>query len=195
MTNEVAIIEKEINPIVAQAKKLVIAGEKDMTVATEVLSRLNIACDKTKERLDTIIKPAKEGIKAAEAIYKPFINEAKEAIELIRDKMSDYQTTETMKSRAEEEKIAARVKEGKGNLSVESAVAKIADIDKPVEKVVAQSGSLKFREDEVFEIMDKTLVPMEYLVVDEVAVRKAMKAGMKLSGVRYFMKMIPINNR
>ena len=72
------------------------------------------------------------------------------------------------------------MKEGKGNLKLETAVSKIAEIDKPLENISVDSGSLKFREDEAFEIIDKKKVPMEYLVVDEVAFRKAMKAGVKL---------------
>ena len=66
---DIAVIEKEINPIVNSAEKIVIAGEKDMKEATEILSKLNLASDKTIERLETITKPAKASIKAAEAVW------------------------------------------------------------------------------------------------------------------------------
>ncbi len=192
---EIAKIESELNPLLERAKTLTIKSQKDMAVVTEELSKLNIMKDRATKQMETITLPAKETIKAAEAIWKPFINAAKEAIENLREKASDYQTAETLKAREEEAKIANRVKEGKGNLSFETAEKKMAGIDRPAEKVMTQSGSVSFVETEQFEVEDLSKVPLEYHVADEVKIRAAMKAGQKLPGIRYFMKMVPRNKR
>lgn len=192
-TKEVAVIEKELNPMLAKAKELVITGPKDMERATEYLSQLNLAKDKVTERMETITLPAKETIKAAEAIWKPFINMAKDAIQLLRDKQSIYQTEQVRIAREKEAKIAERVT--KGNLKIETGVRKMTEIDRPQEEVVAESGKVNFREDECFEVVDITKLPVKYIVANEVEIRKAMKAGIKLDGVRYFTKMVPINRR
>jgi hypothetical protein len=193
--NEVAIIEKELNPMLEQARTLVIKSSSDMKKATEYLSQLNLAKDKVTDRMETITKPAKQTIKAAEAVWKPFITAAKEAIELIRENMSEYQTEQTRLAREEEEKIASRVGQGKGKLKYETAVQQIENVDKPVDKVMTESGSVKFREDEVFEVIDITLLPVEYILPNEVKIRAAMKDGKKLPGVAYSTKQVPINTR
>lgn len=194
-SKEVAVLEKEVSPIVNEATAIEIKNDKDMKVATEILSRLNIARDRTIEKMETITKPQKEAIKAAESIFKPFIVKAKSAIDIIRDKMSSYQTEKIEAARKEEAKIAARIGEGKGKLKIETAVEKMKDIEKPAETVIAESGSLKFREDLVYEIEDLSKIPLDYLIPDEVKIRKAMKAGIRLPGVKYSTKMVPINSR
>ncbi len=195
MSTEIKVIEKEINPMLLKASKLTIKGVDDMKEATEYLSQLNIAKDRVVDRMETITKPAKEVIKSAEAVWKPFINAVKEAIEDIREKMSDYQTQSILKAREEEAKIANRIGEGKGKLKLETASNKIAEIEKPEAKINVESGSLKFREDQCFEVEDISQLPQEYLLANEIKIRSALKAGIKLKGVRYYTKMVPINTR
>lgn len=193
--NEVAILEKELNPILEKAKLLSIKNPDDMKIATEELSKLNLAKDKVIEKMETITQPAKATIKAAGAIWKPFIVMAKEAIENIREKMSEYQTAETIRVREEEGKISDRTGDGKGKLKFETAVRKIGEIDRPADKVVSDSGSLNFREDKQFEIIDVTMLPHEFILPNEIKIRAVMMVGTELPGVRYFMKMVPINTR
>lgn len=190
---EITVIERELNPMLVKAKDLSIQGTKDMTVATEYLSQLNLAKDKVTERMETITLPAKETIKAAEAIWKPFINMAKDAIQLIRDKQSAYQTEQVRIVREKEAKIAARV--SSGNIKLDTGVRKIGEIEKPVEEIYTDSGNVKFREDQCFEVMDVSKLPVKYVVANEVAIRIAMKAGIQIEGVRYFTKMVPVNRR
>lgn len=192
-TKEIAVIEKELNPIVKKATDLVISTPKDMEKANEALSQLRIAQGKVTEKMETITLPAKETIKAAEAIWKPFITSAKNAIQIIRDKMSEYQTVEVERARIEEEKLAARVGEGKGKLKAETAVAKMGEIDTPADKIESASGKTGFREDQQFEVINILAVPSEYIMANEPKIRIAMKAGIKLKGVRYFTKQVPIN--
>lgn len=192
-TQEITVIKRELNPMLVKAKELSIQGLKDMEVASEYLSQLNIAKDKVTERMETITKPAKETIKAAEAIWKPFVNMAKDAIQLIRDKQSAYQTELVRIAREKEEKIAERV--AKGNLKLDTGIKKIGEIEKPVEEIYTDSGKVSFREDECFEIVDISKLPTKYVLPNEVAIRIAMKAGIKVEGVRYFTKMVPVNKR
>lgn len=192
-TQEIMVIEKELNPMLLKAKDLNIRGLKDMEVATEYLSQLNLAKDRVTERMETITVPAKETIKAAESIWKPFINMAKDAIQLIRDKQSAYQTEQVRIVREKEAKVAARV--ASGNIKLDTGVRKMGEIEKPVEEIYTDSGNVKFREDKCFEVVDVSKLPVKYVVPNEVAIRIAMKAGIKIPGVRYFTKMVPVNKR
>ncbi len=188
-------VEKKINPIVSKVESLEIKSEADMKTAAEYLFDLSAAEKMVTARMETITKPAKEAIKAAEAIWKPFITQSKKLIQIIRDKQSEYQTEKIRIQREEENKIAKRMGEGKGKLKVETAMRKIDEVEKPSSKISVDSGSTGFREEKCFEVMDITMLPHEYVLPNEVKIRSAMKGGIELSGVRYFTKMIPVNKR
>lgn len=192
---EIAVIEKELNPMIAKATKLSIEDAKDMRTSAEMLSQLNLARDKVTERMETITKPAKETIKAAEAIWKPFVMMAKEAIEVIRSKQSAYQTEQVRLAREEEEKIAARQREGRGGLKFETAVRKIEEIERPDEYIVVASGSLKFREMKKLKITDSSVIPDKFWIIDETMVTNALKGGENVPGAELESVQIPVNSK
>lgn len=194
--NNLAVtIEKQIHPLVKSAEKLEIVDAKGMKEATEQLSQLNKLGDKIQAEKEKVTKPLNEALKAERARWKPVETVYEEAIEIIRGKMSEYQTNEIKKQREEEARIAARVGEGKGKLKVETAVKKIDEMERVDEKVNSESGMVKFREDKVLKIMDETLIPREYLMLDEKKILATLKAGGKVLGAVLETKMVPLNYR
>lgn len=193
--NVVKVLEKEIVPFIKKADSITISSANDMTKASEILSVVNKYADTVKERKESVTKPLNTALKAARALFSPLEDKLDGAISSIRSAMITYQTEQKRIADAEAKKIADRIGDGKGKLQIATAVAKIEAIDRPEEKIIVESGSIKFRTDKKFEIMDKTLVPMEYHEIDQVKVRIAMKAGIELPGVRYYEEQIPINSR
>jgi len=192
---QVAVIEKEMAPIVKQAISMKIANPNDMTEATEVLSKLNIFSDRMQEEKERITKPANEILKAERSRWKPLETMYDNATTHLRSLISAYQTEQVRKQREEEAKIAARVGEGKGKLKIETAVRKMGEVDAPLEKVSTESGMLKFREDKKLKITDAAKIPREYLVVDEKKVLEALKAGIEVKGAEIELIQVPINFR
>lgn len=194
--NEVAVVlQKEISPIVESARGLEIVDAKGMGVGTEMLSRLNQFNDRVVEEKEKITKPLNEALKVERARWKPIEDVVGSAIAVVRDKLSAYQTTEVLRAREEEKRIAERVGEGKGKLKVETAVRKLGEIEVAEDKVMSDSGMVKFREDKVLVIVDEKLIPREYLVVDEKSVRSALLAGKTVAGAVLEVKMVPLNFR
>lgn len=193
--DKLAVIEKEISPIVAKAQALTIKDEKSMTGGAELLSTLNLRLDKIVEEKEKITKPLNEALKVERARWKPFETVLDEAISLIRKKMGTYHTEQTRLANEEEARIVARVGEGKGHLKAETAVRQMEDIDRPAGAVAAASGMVKFKTVKVFEVMDLTMLPIEYHLANEVAIRKAMNAGIELAGVKYSTEQRPDNYR
>jgi len=192
---QVAVIEKEMAPIVKQAISMKIANPNDMTEATEVLSKLNIFSDRMQEEKERITKPANEILKAERSRWKPLETMYDNATTHLRSLISAYQTEQVRKQREEEAKIAARVGDGKGKLKIETAVKKIEELDAPIEKVSTESGMLKFREDKKLKITDASVIPRMYLVVDEKKVLEALKAGIEVKGAEIELIQVPINFR
>lgn len=191
---EAEIVKKEI-VVVEDAKKLKITSEKGMEKGAEILSVLNKNNDNVTAILKSITAPAKESVKAAESVFKPYIKMYEDAIDKVRGMMSEYQTEKVRIADEEAAKIAARQGEGKGKFSRETVIAKLGDIERPESKIAAASGSVAFRTDPTFEVVDISKLPVKYILPNDVEIRAAMKAGIQLPGVKYGTKQTPINNR
>lgn len=188
---EIAVIQKKVSPIVREASLISVTDAASMAIASEMRSKLKAIEKEVVGDKEKLTKPLKQVVKDITAKYAPFENELDNALLIITNKMSTYQTAELKRAQEEEEKIAARVGEGKGKFKMETAVSKIEEIDKPDSKV----GNTKFRTDKKFEVMDITLVPYEFVLPNEVAIRKAMIEGVEVAGVRYYEVQTPVNTR
>lgn len=196
MTNkEVAVIERKLNPIQEQIRDIEVIDEKSERQAAELLSKLNLVGDAMKEKKAKVYDPAWATVVAIRAEWKPKEEMLESAIKLIRRKMNDYRTEAKRIADEAAAKIAARVGEGKGKLKIDTAVRQIDEIDRPTGAVATTVGVVKYKTTPKFEVMDLTLVPIEYHLANEVAIRKAMLADQKLPGVRYFEEQVPLNFR
>jgi len=190
---EIKKLELAIKPVLAKAWSVTIKGDSDMRYAVENLSSLNRYLDEVTSQREAITKPLTAALKSARALFKPIEERLGGAIGSVRAEMSRYQTLEVVRVENEASKIAKRVGEGRGKIGIETAVRKIGEIDGVASSVIGDNGMVKFRSVRKFEILEVDKVPREYMVVDEIAVRKAMLAGIKIAGVRYFEEQV-VNN-
>ena len=181
--------------ILKDIQTIEITSKETMEEATVLLSRINRKWDEMKEEKERVTKPLNEALKAERARWKPMEDKAKEAVQEIKDKMTSYQLEVEAAAKIAEEKISNRVKAGKGNLSLETAVKKMEEVEQADNKVKTEEGSVQFVKIPDFEVMDVTLLPMEYILPNEVAIRKAMREGKKLTGVRYYESTQVRNSR
>lgn len=208
-------IKKEATPAIRAAESLRVTTET-MPEATRLLSVLNRTNDALTESKELLTKPLNTALKEIRSRYKPLEADLAEAIDMVRGKMSQYQTQAKRESDAEAAKIAARVAPGRGNLSPETATKKIADITMPAKEVHSDEGVVKFKTVSKVEITPLTTLcndaeAVEYLrahlvellaqgllVWDEVAVRKNVlgaRDDRHLRGVRYYQEQVPENIR
>lgn len=191
----VTVYQNRITPLVEDARRIKITNEGEMNYATDVLSKLNQINDAITTEKERVTKPLNEALKAERARWKPLEDMYGEAIALIRKGMSTYQTAETKRIAGEEAKLVARVGDGKGKLKASTAVKKMEEIERPQEKVMAKSGMVKFRTDYVLKIVDEGKIPAKFLVVDQLAVKAALKSGEKVPGALLEEVQTPINFR
>lgn len=194
-SKELAIIEKDIKPIIDRSGVITIKDDKTMAEASELRTTLKAFEKRVVADRESMTKPLKLVVKNITARFEPIETAIDTALSAVTYGMSNYQTMKQKESDDEAARIAARVAPGKGNLSVETAAKKIANIDTPAAVVSTASGSTKFRTDKKFEVLDVSKLPKEYIMPDEVAIRRAMISGTELPGVRYFSVQIPINSR
>jgi hypothetical protein len=193
--NALKKIETTIAPLVAEARELKVANDEDLKDATTLLSKMNTIIDNVEAEKDKVLSPLKQAMKAEQDRWKPIELMYKGPIEYVRSVISAYQTAKTKAAKLEEAKIASRMGEGRGKLSLETAVKKMGEIDQPEKKVETVHGSITFRTDEVLKVVDPSKVPQKYFKLDEKAVLDALKAGVVVPGAELEEVQVPINRR
>lgn len=171
-----------------------ITNNEDLKTAVDYLSTYNSINDKLQEEKNKVMRPLLDAVQAERKRWKSVEDELEEKITTLRSLISKYQTEQKKLIEEKENKITARIGEGKGKIKIETAIAQI-EKNKIEEKIVTNSGSVKFRTIQKFEITNIELLPKEYLLPNETAIREAMKKDVKLPGVRYYEEEQVINNR
>ena len=194
LDKEVAVHQKQSNAMVERAETMEIDSPATMEEATEILSQANKALDAAKEKKDEVMRPALDVVAAERKRWKPLEDILGGVVKSIRGKMSAYQTMMIQKKEAEDAKIAARVKSGKGNLKPETAIAKMEE-NTPDKKVETESGTVGFKAKKQLKIVDESKVPREFLIVDEKAVFEALTSGNPVAGCEIEIIQVPINRR
>lgn len=216
---EVAVVEKKMYPLVEKALSFKsIEGEADMEAANILLSTMKDIAKQAEEKKERIIGPAKAIVKEQNSIYKPFEDRYKQGIEYMRGLMGAYQTKMIAAAKIKEDKIANRIAPGKGNLSIEKGMEKMAEVERPQKVVSSSVGTTKFKphpkvtivplhkaldsdkayrnDQQHFAFQISKFIDMGLIVWDEVAVRKLVIAEKKseLPGVTFEIVQIPVNS-
>jgi hypothetical protein len=194
-TKSLVPMQKKVSALATQVESLEIVDAASMQSGVVILSNINKYLDSIKESKEKLTKPAMETLKNIREMFKPLEQDFGVQKENLRQKMSLYQTQEVARVREEEAKIAARVKEGRGNLSIDTAVKKIEAIETVDKTVNTDVGTVQFVETKLFEVVDLSKVPIQYHLPNETEIRKAMKEGKELEGIRYYTQMVPRNYR
>ena len=192
---EIKQYQKKAETLLTKAEAIVIDSVESMKEGTELLSLINKNVDSIKGEKEKITKPLNEALKAERGRWKPVEDLLKPLIIGLRAKMNEYQTKMIKEQEAEEAKIAARMKKGKGNFKADTAIRKMGEVDAPDAKVEADAGSVGFRRKEILKITDEKLIPGRYRVVDEDAVFAALKDGKTVAGAILDFEMVPVNKR
>ena len=195
MKKELQINEPDLTPVITKAKELTIASNDDLPNATEILSQLNRENDRIEADRVKLTAPLNATLKEINGRYKPLRELLEASIRGVREKMSRYATL-AVKAREEAElKLSERIGEGKGKLKMETAERKISELENVDKTVDTGDGKATFIEVEKFEVVDLAKVPVEYLLANDVAIRKAMKEGVRVEGVRYWKEQSVRNTR
>lgn len=193
---EITVIEKSLTPVIKQAEELKITNSEELKASVELLTTLNQWNDRVTEDKEKLTKPLNATLKEIRGRYKPLEEQLETAITSVRSQMTSYQT-QALKDRQDAEmKIAERVGEGKGHLKIETAVKQIEGLEAVESSVVGvDDGAVAFVEVKKFEVVDLSLLPLEYHLSNESKIRFVMKEGTELPGVRYWTEQSPRNFR
>ena len=178
---DLAPIKDETKNIFDQAKSLTIKTEDDLIVAADNLKQIKTVAARVKEFKEKFTKPANEILKTARTIFAPFESVCEEAEKEVKRKMLVFNQAQEKKAEKKTETIMGKVADGK--MSVEKAAEKI-EAAAPKTSVQGNVGAIQYRTVKKVVIESPELLPREYLIPNEVMIRKAALAGVQIAGVK-----------
>ena len=187
-TNEIAIIRREAGGLVDTARGLVIIDEEGAGNANELLVFITNAKRKLEEQRVFLVKPLNDHVKDINAAFKGWVEPLDTANAVVRRKMLDFQQ-EQEALRAEAQQLEQERLEQEDDFPDFAPVFIQEPIPAVPRSIKGDSGSTSVRKTWTFEVTDETLVPREYLVVDEGVISLAIRKGIRdIPGVRIFQQ-------
>ncbi len=187
---------KELTTAKAQATKattaaneLVISDEAGLTFAADLLAKIKTVQAFVKEQSDKIMVPlrearakALEAMRAEEERWEPLSNDLTAAERIVKNKGLEYKKKKD--AEAETERLRILKAQDTGEIKKETTVQKKLEAIEHVATTVTGSkgGGMQFKKVPKLFITDKSLIPLEYMYVDEPAVKAAIKAGQVVPG-------------
>lgn len=166
---------------------IVVTNDEDAERATNVVKEAKEFRLMVEKERDEYVAPAKQIIENAKRVYDPIINQVKVAEQKVRNAIQFYLVEKEKKRKIEEDKIAAKVEVGK--LKPETAVRKLENLGESKKSVSTGGATLGIRKTKDIKVVDESLIPKEYWVVDLVKVRKVALAGVEIPGVKVVEKI------
>lgn len=196
-----------------QAKRIFITDAVSYDSAISFLKEVNTKLKDFKSQREKYIKPMKDSIKAIDDKLKEPIKLLEDTDAVLRQKLNSYLSEVRKKEeerlllerkKAEEEALKEidhledakryageydevtqraiqRTIENKQNKAIEATVSN--------EKINLSTSNASVSMVWDFEIIDKSQIPLEYLKIDEVAIRNAIRNGERdIAGVKIFLK-------
>lgn len=185
-TKQLTVLEKAVTPVVAEASALVIIGTDTLTLASTLRENIKRVQKDIEADKETLWRPIKIALDEVSSRYAPFEKPLKEALKIVNEKMSAFQTQAIKEAQAEAERIASRTKEGKGNFSIETAMKKLDEIEKPA--VLDMTG---FVNKPKLVVYDESLIPREFMVPNLPVIEEALKSGKVVAGCEMVANYIP----
>lgn len=166
---------------VDDANSLKITSQVKLTEATGFLKDVKVWQKMLKAKRMDITRPINEGLNLVRDLFRPIETKIEYARRLAEVKIRDYD--DLLRKEAEEKKAEIEEKVESGEMKPEVAGNKL-------DKMESKQGVIKKRIQRDIEIVDKTQIPLEYLIPDMVAIRKDALAGKVIAGVKVIEKTI-----
>lgn len=180
---EISIVKGQATKVVNAVAEMVIQNDEQYSFAATKRIDLNEARKEIEKTKRKILDPLNEARNEVMSLFKPVEVQVTGALNTLDGKLRAYDQVKAAAARAKEEELRAEI--ASGEKDVAEAVSEISEVQSKPEVHSAKSGKkLVERRIPKLNVFDATLIPREYLVVDNVAVRAALLAGKSVPGAR-----------
>lgn len=177
---ELEVYEKQLGTAEKFGLSLEVKSDEDYQSALIEGKSIKEQLEIIVKRKEEITKPLNVTLKSVRALFAPLENSLESTLKIIKTKMVGYTDEKERKAEVASKKIDARVE--KGTLS--QAQANVKKFVNEIPKTVATSaGSATTKKVKKYYIVDKSLVPLDFLEVDMVRVKASYKSGFPVPGI------------
>jgi hypothetical protein len=191
-----ASVKKQIDMLADQCRNVVISDAQSLERAKSLAKQAKLIENYIEDKRKELTKPILDRKKAIDDLAKSLTKDLTEAVKHLREQILFYEQEQERKRLEElhrlEEERRRKEEELKrmqmeGNIEQIEHIEKLAEIETKAAELSEKSKNL--REVWTFEVVDISLVPREYLVLDETAVRRAIQNGVReIPGLKIFKK-------
>lgn len=193
-TKELSIVKGQVSKAILAADSLIVRSEIQYREAGELLKKIKTVGKLIKQKKESITKPISEALKNVRSMFAPLEDNYELAEKTVSDKIIFYQDQVEAKRHEEELKAQKELEEAQKKLAqgkiTEKQAEKIeAKVEKKLEKapeVIKKTDDFHTRVNKKVRIVDESLIPREYLMVDEVKVRRAVLGGVDVPGAELY---------
>jgi len=183
---------EEARGLLKFAKERVIVAIGDAKAATDDLSIIAKLKKTMEAKRKEYLSPLKEQVDAINETYKTLMEPVLEADKITRDKVLAYQQ-EQARIRAEQEEInRKRMEAAEAEMKLKGELSEsvnLVEVIPEAKKVSTDMGSTGMVSHWTYEIVDESVIPREYLVVDTAmltAIAKKHHDSKPVAGVRFY---------
>lgn len=181
---ELSVLKGQVSRLENQVNGIVIDSAESYAQAIDVVSKLKTIATTLKDRKEAITKPLNEALKSARELFAPVELQYSNAESIIKTKIVTYKRKIDEDARIAEAKIAEKVETGK--MSVETAGKKIDNLAHVETTTRGKVGEVQIKKIKKVRIIDELLIPREYLITNDVLIRKQALAGISIPGVEIY---------
>lgn len=189
-----AAYDGQLDELVTRAAAVKITTEETNTTAVEMATQANNLAKKLEAARKAIVEKPTKFSSAVNAMVKPYTVKLEKVVSDLKAEMKRYRAYQELEqAKAAQAAEALRVEEQKkidaeaAAFGVEAPQVEAVAVAAPPKVVHTSCGSAGTRKEWTFEITDVALVPREFMLVDEKAIRAQVKAGIRqIPGVRIF---------
>lgn len=181
---ELSVLKGQVSRLENQVNSIVIDSPETYAQAIDVVSKLKTIATTLKDRKEAITKPLNEALKSARELFTPVELQYSNAESIIKNKIVTYKRKVDEEARIAEAKIAEKVESGK--MSVETAGKKMENLEKVDTTTRGKVGEVQIKKIKKVRITNESLIPREYLITNDVLIRKQALAGIEIPGVEVY---------
>lgn len=166
------------------ASNFEVKNKEDFERGTIFLSQISEFKKAVEASKEFIYRPAKEVVDNISKRYKPLLDGIDDCINKIKRPMTEFATAERKRIEAEQAKEQARLEKLADKAELKPTANNIAKVEASADKIASlvDSAPKNTREVWKFELLSLAKVPLEFLQLNEQAVRAALASGVREIG-------------
>ena len=188
--------KKEVSAIEVltwEVEGLEVVDKSSCSIAQELRNKCHDRAKSIKDFCSESIKAAHKAHKAAKAQEATFLEPIEKLKDILTAKLRRYADEEMAKERAAQAKLDELRKK-----AAESAVEGQEEALPPIPVTIPTALDKGWRDLWSFEVVDRSLIPLEYFILDEKylsTVVKTMKDKTNIPGIKVIKSKIPVSSR